>query len=340
MKNKKNTYLMVVLLCLATLPTIAQSGLTVSAGSSIFISNGTIFSADSLALTPSADFTISGANTETRDAVVTHAMPNSYIQRVFHFSNTQPSYSGAISLYYLDAELNSIPKNVLTLNVNDGSVWSAYNLNVTRDAVNNFVTTTGLTNIVMNELTLANTNSPLPVTFILFNSSCIGGGVKLTWTTAQEINSKNYNVEKSTDGTNWQVIAAVASSGNSSVERSYTFADYTSSGNTFYRIAENDLDGRQTISSTIKSSCVSKEAFAIHPNPAHEILFVTISVPEMMPVQLQLYDAKGSIIKQLQTNLLKGNNELQLNITGLAKGVYVLDANWGTNSKTSKVVKE
>ena len=339
MKNKKN-FLTLLLFCLGILPTFAQSGLTVSAGSSIFISSGTVLSADSLVLTPSAAFTITGLNTQTRNAIVTHATANPYIQRVFHFSNTLPSFSGAISIYYRDAELNSIPENLLTLNVNNGSVWNAYNLNTTRDAVNNFVTVTGLTNLLINELTLANTNGPLPVTFILFNSTCIGGGVKLTWTTAQEINSKNYNVEKSTDGRNWQVIAGVAAAGNSNAERSYTFADYTSTGNTFYRIAENDLDGRQTISATIKSSCVSKETFAIHPNPVHEMLFVTISVSEMMPVQLRLYDAKGSIVRQLQTNLLKGNNELQLNITGLTKGVYILDANWGTNSKTSKVLKE
>ena len=319
MKNKKN-FLTLLLFCLEILPAFAQSGLTVSAGSSIFISSGTVLSADSLVLTPSAAFTISGVNTQTRNAAVTHATANPYIQRVFHFSNTLPSFSGTISIYYRDAELNGIPENLLTLNVNNGSVWNAYNLNTTRDAVNNFVTVTGLTNIVMNELTLANTNGPLPVTFILFNSTCIGGGVKLTWTTAQEINSKNYNVEKSIDGRNWQVIAGVAAAGNSNAERSYTFADYTSSCNTFYRIAENDLDGRQTISATIKSPCVNKETFAIHPNPVHQMLFVTISVSEMMPVQLRLYDAKGSIVKQLQTNLLKGNNELQLNITGLTKG--------------------
>ena len=337
---KNNIRLIAVLLCFATLPAFAQSGLTVSAGSSVFITSGTVLSTDSLALTPSADFTISGANTQTRNAVVTHTTANPYIHRVFHFLNTMPSFSGAISIYYLDAELNGIPENLLTLNVNDGSVWSAYNLNVTRDAVNNFVTTTGLTNIFMNELTLANVNSPLPVTFILFNSTCIGGGVKLTWTTAQEINVKNYNVEKSSDGTNWKVIAGLTAAGNSNTERSYTFADYKSSGNTFYRIAENDLNGRQTISAIIKSSCLNTETFAIHPNPVQQMLFVSISVPDVMTVQLRLYDAKGAIVKQLQTNLLKGNNELQLNMTGLTKGVYVLDANWGNNNKTSKVVKE
>jgi len=337
---KNNIYLIVLLLCFATPPAFAQSGLTVSAGSSVFITSGTVLSTDGLALTPSADFTISGANTQTRNAVVTHATANPYIKRVFHFLNTMPSFSGAISIYYLDAELNGIPENLLTLNVNDGSVWSAYNLNVTRDAVNNFVTTAGLTNINMNELTLANVNSPLPVTFILFNSACIGGGVKLTWTTAQEINVKNYNVEKSTDGTNWQIIAGVTAAGNSNTERSYTFADYKSFANTFYRIVENDLNGRQTISAIIKSSCVNTETFAIHPNPVQQMLFVSISVLDIMPVQLRLYDAKGAIVKQLQTNLLKGNNELQLNMTGLTKGVYVLDANWGNNNKTSKVVKE
>lgn len=340
MKKIKNILLVLLLLCLQILPALAQSGLNVSAGSSIFIGNGTIFSVDGLALTPSADFTISGANTATINAMVTHSTSYPYIQRVYHLSNTIPAFSGAISIYYLTAELNNIPTNLLTLNVNNGSVWNAYNQNVTIDAVNNFVTTTGLTNIAMNELTLANKNTPLPVTFILLNSTCIGGGVKLTWTTAQEINSKNYNVEKSTDGSNWQVIANIAAAGNSNVESRYTFVDYTNLSNTFYRIAEKDLDGRQTLSSSIVSSCASKEAFAIHPNPVENVLFVSISVPEVIAVQLRLYDAKGSIVKQLQTNLLQGNNELQLNMTGLAKGLYVLDANWGINSKTSKVVKE
>lgn len=340
MKNKKITYIIAVLLCFATLPTIAQSGLTVAAGSSIYISNGTIFSTDNLALTPSADFTISGANTQTRDAVVTHATANAYIQRVLHFSNTLPPFSGAISIYYIDAELNSIPENTLALNVNNGAVWNAYKLNVTRDAVKNFVTTTGLTNIVINELTLANTSSPLPIVFSLFNSTCIDGGVKLSWTTAQEINSKNYNIEKSTDGTNWQAIAVVAAANNSNAERNYTFTDYKALNNSFYRITENDLDGSQTLSSTIKSSCSGTETFAIHPNPVKQILFVGINVPELMPVQLQLYDVKGTLVKQLQTNLLKGNNDLQLNMSGLTKGIYILNATWGNNSKTSKVLKD
>jgi len=340
MKKNKNILLMLLLLCLQILPALAQSGLSIAAGSSIFISSGTIFSTDGLALTPSANLTISGANAETRDGVATHPTANSYIKRVFHLSNTMPAFSGDISFYYLDAELNGIPENMLTLNVHNGSVWNAYNQNVSRDGVNNFVTTTGLTNVNINELTLANANAVLPITFILFNSTCMGSGVKLTWTTAQEINSKNYNVEKSTDGINWQVIAAIAAAGNSNVESSYSFVDDTNLGNTFYRIAENDLDGRQTLSSTIVSSCDSKETFAIHPNPVQNVLFVSINVPTMVAVQLRLYDAKGAMVKQLQTNLLQGNNELQLNTTGLAKGLYVLDANWGTNSKSSKVVKE
>lgn len=337
---KNNSNLITVLLCLATLSTTAQTGLTVSAGSSIFIKSSTIFSVDSLVLTPSADFTISGANTEIRNAVVTHSTANPYIQRVFHFSNTLPAFNGDLRFYYRIAELNSIPENLLTLNVNNGSAWSTYNLNTTRDAVNKFVAVTGLTNLVINELTLANTNGPLPVSFILFNSTCIDGGVKLSWTTAQEINSKNFYVEKSSDGRQWQTIAAVAAAGNSSVERKYSYDDNKSIGNAFYRIAENDLDGKQTVSAAIKSACANIETFAIHPNPVHDMLFVSISVFETTPVQLRLFDSKGSVVKQLQTNLLKGNNGLQLNTSGLPKGAYVLVAKWGTNSKSIKVVKE
>ena len=340
MKKNNYTHIISLLLCFATLSAFAQSGLTISAGSSIFISNGTIFSTDSLAIAPSAGFTISGANTETRDAVATHASANPYIKRVFHFANTLPSFTGAITIYYLNAELNAIPESLLTLNVNDGTAWNPYNLNVTRDAVNNFVTTTGLTNINLNELTLAGTTGPLPVTFVSFNSACIAGGVKITWTTAQELNSKNFNVEKSADGSTWQVIASVPASGTSNTAHSYTFADNNSSGNTFYRIAENDIDGRKTISIIIKSSCAIIETFVLHPNPVHDIVFVNISVSKTMLVRLRLYDAKGTLVKQLQNNLLQGANQLQLNMEGLAAGIYTLNANWGSNNKTSKIVKE
>src|SRR5206468_88072 len=110
-------------------------------------------------LVPSASYTIKGVNSQTRTATPIHALPSATISRVFHYASILTAYSGAITIYYRDAELNSIPETNLTLNIYDGSNWIAYTGNVTRNNIQNFVTTTGFSNISLNELTLANTTS-------------------------------------------------------------------------------------------------------------------------------------------------------------------------------------
>jgi hypothetical protein len=133
----------------------AQSGLHVASGTDLLIKSGTLFSVDSLVLTPATDFTISGPNAATRTNAVTAPFSGSAINRTFQFSNTVTSFSGTIGIYYRDEELNNVPEKYLTLNIYDGNSWSAHNASVTRDAVNNIVTTTGFNGISMNELTLA-----------------------------------------------------------------------------------------------------------------------------------------------------------------------------------------
>ncbi len=340
MKNIKNICLTALMLWLATLQTFAQSSLTVTPGTSITISGGTIFSVDSLVLNPSADFTISGPNAETTNTTIAHSSANPYLQRVFHFSNTLPAFSGAVSIYYRDEELNGLPESALTLNVNDGISWNDYNTNVTRDATNNVVTTSALSSININELTLASADAPLPVFFSLFNAACVTAGVKLIWKTAQEINSKKFDVQRSADAVGWNVAGSVSAAGTSNSERSYTYTDVKTAPNSFYRIVEYDTDGKTITSSVIKSSCSFTESFTVYPNPARNVIIVSINVNAATNVIFNLYDAKGVLVKTVKANLLAGINQVQLNISTLANGTYILSAQWNNQMQTSKVAKE
>ncbi|MDN3654294.1 HYR domain-containing protein [Ferruginibacter paludis] len=144
-----------ILTCTAVfLPKILHAQiLTVSPGTDMTIKPGTVFSADSLVLIPSADFTISNT-TLNKSAIVTHALPNPHIARVYQFDNTSKPFSGSIQINYLDAELKGIAENLLELNVHNGTAWKAF-APANRDAVNNFVLTASLNCIPLNELTLA-----------------------------------------------------------------------------------------------------------------------------------------------------------------------------------------
>ena len=173
----------------------AQNGIFLSPGTSLSVLPGTVFSVDSLVLIPSANFTINGANSETRNAVLVHPMNSANISRVFHFASTLDRYSGNISIYYQDAELGSIPEENLALNIYDGSNWKTYTDNVTRDATQNFVSAAGLNNISLNELTLAY-DCPLKTTYYKDND---GDGYGDVASSIQDCNQPDGYVTNNTD---------------------------------------------------------------------------------------------------------------------------------------------
>jgi hypothetical protein len=158
--NKVPVTILICLFALLAGSALAQ-GVTIKSGSNLFISSGTTVSLDSLVLRPTSNFNITGVNSEIRGTTVVHALSKPYIKRVYRFGATTPLFNGAISIYYRDAELNAISESVLTLNMHNGSSWNAYTSGITRNSASNFVTTTGLSSVALNELTLASNTAPL-----------------------------------------------------------------------------------------------------------------------------------------------------------------------------------
>jgi hypothetical protein len=335
----KNLSLFIALLTAAQI-VAAQSGLYIAPSSNIFIGAGTIFSTDSLVLIPSANFTVAGENAATRNAVITHPSSNTYIKRVFHFLNTTDPFAGSITIYYQDAELNGLAENTLTLNVHDGTVWNSYATGVTRDAINNFVTTTDLNNLKLNELTLAAQLSPLPVQFTFFNSVCNNNNLVLNWQTAQEINSRNFEIQTSVNGSNWLVAGTVPAAGNSTVLRNYSFTAVNAIPNSLYRIAEYDMDGRFIISNTLRAKCNTTEVFIVHPNPVLSTATVTINLQTAAPLSLKLYDITGALVKVMQQTILRGTNQVLVDMRTLPPGTYNLTAQWNDNLRHVLLIKQ
>ena len=140
----------------------AQAQLTVEPGSSLTIQNGTQLHGDGLTLIPSADFILSNVIL-SRSATIIHTQVNPYIARVYQFSNTSNAFSGSIQINYTDgAELSGLAEAELILTIYNDTNWAQYPAS-TRDAINNYVLTNGLSGITLNEITLASQFVPLPL---------------------------------------------------------------------------------------------------------------------------------------------------------------------------------
>lgn len=297
---------------------IAQAQLlTVAPGTNLTIMNGTVFKVDDLILTPSADFIISN-NTLTKSTTAIHFSPNPYISRVYQFTNTTDPFTGSVQINYNDgAELNGIPETQLTLNIHNGALWLPYTAS-TRDATNNYVLSNGVVT-GLNELTLANSLSPLPLVWLSFTATRQNKTTLLKWSTAHEQNTRNFTVQHSSNGINWAGISTLPAAGGGSNYNYIHISPVT--GTNYYRILQTDADSRSSYSDTKTLKFTTKdEPFIITRNPVTDNV-LTVQINEV--ITLSFYTAGGKLLWQEQ---FKAGTKI-IDVSRYAKGTYFLKAN-------------
>jgi len=244
--------------------------------------------------------------------------------------------NATIRFKYLDEELSGLDENSLVLLENlTPNVWT--NLGFTsREATTNFVEKTGISSF--GRFTLSAPDFALPVHFISFNARCEHSNVVIEWRTAQEHNSDRYFIQRSDDGVHWTTIGNLPAPGNSNTEHTYSFTDNNSTQKGYYRIAEQDIDGKMQYTDTIQSSCNTTDALSIWPNPVHDMVFVKITSSNKSEANITLFDSKGARVKIQKANVLQGANQLALDMKSLPRGVYAISINWN-NGQLTKVVR-
>ena len=97
--------------------------------------------------------------------------------------------------------------------------------------------------------TLTDVAVPLPITLTKFTAQRSGSEGLLQWQTAQEENSRDFTIERSTDGKTYTTIGVVAAAGKSSTPLNYTFTDLAPVNSVnYYRLKQSDLDDKYTYS--------------------------------------------------------------------------------------------
>ena len=261
------------------------------------------------------------------------------ILRYFDIAPTNDvSLNAGLTLQYFDAELNGLDADSLKMwSSSNDSNWT--DLGYTdRDTSLHYVDLTGIDSFSRWTL-YAGPSTPLPLTYLLFNASCLSGQVSITWETAQQVNTRLFEVERSGDGSQWQVIGSVPAAGNSSVANEYSFTDKDPlPGNNEYRIAEYDFTNQANYTQVILSTCGMGETFSVWPNPVANTAWVNISTPGNSKAALRLYDSKGGLTLVQEFDLPAGNSQVNLNLTGLARGAYELRVDWGTDHHASVII--
>jgi hypothetical protein len=161
----------------------------------------------------------------------------------------------------------------------------------------------------------------LPLTLVSFSATLQNSTTQLYWKTTNEVNVRNFSIEKSNDGINFYAIATV--NANNNLVNNYEFTDNSAIQQVaYYRLKMIDKDGSFQYSFIITLKSKVSNRLSVYPNPANNFVTVVHGAP-IGNASISVIDVVG---KKLQTILINSNvqqTSFTLN-TVIKAGTYVL----------------
>ncbi len=174
--------------------------------------------------------------------------------------------------------------------------------------------------------TFSDGSNPLPVEMVTFEGQPTNGQVLLTWTTATEVNSAFFTVERSRDAIAFQPIGKVAAAGISTRVQEYSLLDQKPfTGLNYYRLRQTDLDGTEAFSKIIAVRFAQAGPDAVFPMPVQDVALVTWTLDQDGPVWFSLTDMAGRVVLTQQETAQSGSNRFALDLSSLPAGFYVME---------------
>ncbi|MDP3830965.1 MAG: T9SS type A sorting domain-containing protein, partial [Ignavibacteriaceae bacterium] len=189
------------------------------------------------------------------------------------------------------------------------------------------------------------TETPLPVELTSFNANAFGKDVKLNWSTATEVNSYKFVVEKG-ENNGWNAIGSVNAAGNSNSPKVYSFTDNNlQPGKYQYRLKMIDNDGSYEYSSSVEVDIEIPKEYVLmqnYPNPFNPVTNINYTIPVDSKVMLVIYSISGEKVAELVNETQSsGSYSIPFNASHLASGTYVyrLIANDFVQTKKMLLIK-
>lgn len=167
----------------------------------------------------------------------------------------------------------------------------------------------------------------LPVKFLSFYALKSEDNAKLNWTVEGDADNKYFEVERSTDGRVFKPLSKINALGNGRSVNTYEAVDQRLSGlgaaNVYYRIKQTDINGN-IVYSSIKNLATTRKSTPVQilPNPAKTTTKLVFDSDNAGKGTILVRDMQGKLVLQYNTTLVKGINQQEMNVSGLASGDY------------------
>jgi N-acetylneuraminic acid mutarotase len=185
----------------------------------------------------------------------------------------------------------------------------------------------------------------LPLSILAFTGVYEEPSTLLHWQTAQEQNTRLFNIQRSKDAKDFAIIGTVPAAGSSTGVTGYSYTDGGAAGAgvpvLYYRLEEMDQDDKPTFSKVVAVNVEGgSKGLILSPNPATDRIMVGVSSIAASGAVLTVADMSGRKMLVQNINLYSGNNSIPLAIGQLPAGIYYLSIEGAAGKWQGKFVKD
>lgn len=155
------------------------------------------------------------------------------------------------------------------------------------------------------------------------------------WSTATEINSNKFVLERSLNGTDYVPVEEFAAAGQSNTIKEYSFLDRVVEQDDpiYYRLRQVDFDGSYHIFGPIALRRVMNDVITLFPNPSVDKLFIEFPKDKLVR-SWQIFDLNGKLLTESSSTYPVIFYEVD--VRHFQEGSYILKTNFYDGSINSK----
>jgi len=245
-----------------------------------------------------------------------------YIERIVGTGNS------ALTLQWVDAlegaTFAGLGNAQIGISRNDSVSWSIP-IQTSANAAANTVTASFS---AFGAFVVADIGVALPVKFGSIKAYEKLTGIQLDWKVYSENKVRNYEIERSADGRSFTTVGSLPALYNNTSDGDYGFFDANPlPGISFYRIKNNDLDGKSAYSIVVRvNRNKAIKGLSLYPNPVlNRIVSLQGSDLDRGNYKISIFAANGQVIykQQIRHNGGTISQTVELPST-ISKGIYML----------------
>lgn len=173
-----------------------------------------------------------------------------------------------------------------------------------------------------------------PLKLVNFTAKKVERSTSLEWLTAEEVNTSHFEVQRSTNARDWQVLPVKLAAMGSGGHHYTTFDHEPTAGLNYYRLKMIDLDGSFAFSKIVATEHGNVFKAQVFPNPATTWMKLELTGEGVISGKAELVNTGGTVV-------WKGwivDGKATLEVSNIPKGLYLLRVQSGSGKNIQKVV--